>query len=166
MRSRIKVSQLKKNLQLSKEQANIFYCKKGGGRLSRGGGIGSSPGDKIGGGAGKLNVLWDRDRWPSVPPPPRRLGFISSLLGGVGRSDTLPPTRCCRNIITVVAESLTAVKGRVVVAMMMLLLLLTPGCRDVATEWNGNAIAGPPPMRPLLLTGDSSGGESGRKTEE
>jgi hypothetical protein len=82
-------------------------------------------------------------------------------LGGVGRSDTLPPTRCCRNIITVVAESLTAVvKGRVV-AMMM----LPPGW-DAATEWNGKAIAGPPPMSPLLLTGDSSGGESGRKTEE
>ncbi len=80
-------------------------------------------------------------------------------MGGVGRSDTLPPTRCCRNIITVVAESLTAVKARVV-AMM-----LPPGW-DVATERKGNAIAGPPPMRPLLLTGDSSGGESGRKTEE
>ena len=82
-------------------------------------------------------------------------------MGGVGRSDTLPPTRCCRNIITVVAESLAVVKGRVV-AMM----LLPPGCWDVATERNGNAIDGPPPMSPLLLTGDSSGGESGIKTEE
>ena len=144
--------------------------------------MGSSPGERIGGGAGKLNIfcrctLPAGTVPPPIPPPPLRLVFSSLLFGGVGSRETLPPPPPPPPLRLwwcdiMAAESLFTVKERDTPCSPREsgLFSLLPG--DVDASWKGsateNSLRLPPPAQAPVLKGDSpnQGGESGRKTEE